>query len=178
MWRALPLPCEDYLHKLIEKTPWRQEEITVWGKTHLQPRLSAWYSDGKSYTYSGLRLEPCPLTAELRQLKQVVESRTGYPFNSVLLNYYRDHRDSMGLHSDDEAELGCNPVIASLSLGATRRFMLAHKADRSIEKIHIVLADRDLLLMEGATQHYWKHALPKQGKPCGPRINLTFRQIL
>ena len=117
----LPLPISnaEVLARLLTETAWRSETVVVYGKRHLQPRLTAWYGEA-SYTYSGLTLDPLPLTPLLEQLRRTVEEVTGHRYNSVLLNHYRDGRDSMGMHSDDEPELGPNPVIASLSFGATR----------------------------------------------------------
>ena len=116
------------LDRLIRDTPWRQEDITLFGRTHRQPRLVAWYGDpGASYRYSGIDNEPLPWTPGLRDLRRRVEEACGAGFNSVLLNYYRDGRDAMGMHADDEPELGPRPVIASLSLGATRRLRFVHR---------------------------------------------------
>src|SRR5262245_50110120 len=116
-------PDEIVMCRLIEEVPWRAEKIVVWGKRLLQPRLTAWYGDsGKSYTYSGIHLSPLPWTPILLDIKRRVEGVAGDKFNSVLLNYYRDHRDSMGFHSDDEPELGTLPIIASFSLGEERTF--------------------------------------------------------
>jgi len=167
------------LQALIEQIPWRSETINLWGKEHQQPRLSAWFGDADArYTYSGLSLEPLPWTDLLSTLRARVESLAGTTFNSVLLNYYRDHRDSMGMHSDDEPELGRNPVIASLSFGEQRTFVLKHKSRKDLKSIQVELESGSLLLMKGATQHHWKHGINKLARPCGPRVNLTFRRIL
>src|SRR5262249_32092446 len=126
----LPLsePADEILQHLIDEVPWKAEKIVMWGKTFLQPRLTAWHGDtGQSYTYSGIHLHALPWTSLLLDIKSRVETVVGYEFNSVLLNYYRDNRDSMGLHSDDERELGKRPIIASLSLGEERTFILKHK---------------------------------------------------
>ncbi len=166
------------LDELISTIPWRQEAITLWGKRMLQPRLVAWHGDpGLAYTYSGLRLEPEAWTSTLQHLKSVVEDAVGTAFNSVLLNYYRDRNDSMGLHSDDEPELGDNPVIASLSLGAERVFVLKHKSRRDLRAVKLPLPPESLLVMKGPTQAHWKHGLQKERRACGPRVNLTFRVI-
>lgn len=169
-------PYAVILQALIEKTPWRQEEITVYGKPYLQPRLSAWYGD-LAYSYSGIRLEPLPWTPLLKDIKQRVEALAEVEFNSVLLNYYRNQDDSMGMHSDDEHELGTQPVIASLSLGEQRSFLLKHKSRKELKTVKIALPTGSLLLMQGETQRYWKHGINKERQPCGPRINLTFRNI-
>jgi alkylated DNA repair dioxygenase AlkB len=177
-WRQMDLgrPCDSLLQELIESTDWRQEEITVYGKSYLQPRLSAWHGD-LSYSYSGIRLEPLPWTPILLDLKARVEALTGNEFNSVLLNYYRDQNDSMGMHSDDERELGPQPAIASLSLGEDRRFLLKHKTRKDLKTVKLVLHSGSLLLMRGDTQQYWRHGINKETRSCGPRINLTFRAI-
>lgn len=167
------------LKELIEQIPWRSEIINLWGKEYQQPRLAAWFGDaGASYTYSGLSLEPLPWTDLLSRLRSRVEAVAEASFNSVLLNYYRDHRDSMGMHSDDEPELGRNPVIASLSFGEQRTFVLKHRSRKELKPVSLALASGSLLLMKGATQHNWKHGINKVSRPCGPRVNLTFRKIL
>jgi alkylated DNA repair dioxygenase AlkB len=166
------------LRRLIDEVPWRAENIVVWGKSYPQPRLIAWYGDaGKNYTYSGIQLEPLAWTQVLMDIKSRVEAVAGSNFNSVLLNYYRDHRDSMGLHSDDEPELGERPILASLSLGEERTFILKHKCKKALKPVRLKLATGSLLLMKGDSQHYWKHGIDKETHPCGPRINLTFRRI-
>ncbi|MBT8436286.1 MAG: alpha-ketoglutarate-dependent dioxygenase AlkB [Gammaproteobacteria bacterium] len=177
-WRQLDLdrPCDSLLQELIESTEWRHEKITVYGKSYLQPRLSAWHGD-LSYSYSGIRLEPQPWTATLSHLKARVEALSGHEFNSVLLNYYRDQNDSMGMHSDDERELGRQPAIASLSLGEDRTFLLKHKTRKDLKTTRLALPAGSLLLMQGDTQQYWRHGINKERHPCGPRINLTFRAI-
>ena len=175
---ALPAPAENLLQTFIKMTPWRSQSVTVWGKTYQQPRLIAWYGDpGQSYSYSGIDLEPLPWTSTLLGIRGAVQDVAHQQFNSVLLNYYRDHRDSMGFHSDDERELGPTPTIASVSLGATRTFVLKHKTRATMKPVRIELPSGCLLVMKGTTQQFWKHGIDKQAKPCGPRINLTFRRI-
>lgn len=177
----LPLAQSPHIvmHRLIDEIPWRAEDIVVWGRTYPQPRLIAWYADiGKTYTYSGINLSPLPWTQALLDIKSRVEAVAGTNFNSVLVNYYRDHRDSMGMHSDDEPELGERPILASLSLGEERTFILKHKRDKALKPVRLKLASGSLLLMKGDTQHYWKHGIDKEARPCGPRVNLTFRRIL
>lgn len=162
---------------LTSNIAWEQKPIQFMGKTVMQPRLTAWYGDeGKSYTYSGLTVHPMPWTPTLLTLKARVEAEAKITFNSVLLNRYRTGQDSVGWHSDDEPELGTNPVIASVSLGATRKFQFKHKTNPDL-KLSIELTNGSLLLMRGATQHFWKHQIPKTTKVLGPRINLTFRVI-
>jgi alkylated DNA repair dioxygenase AlkB len=179
MLARLPLPpgtsTADVLAQLIRDTPWRHDSVVVYGKRHLQPRLTAWYGEA-SYTYSGLTLAPLPMTPLLATLRATVEALTGHRYNSVLLNYYRDGADSMGMHSDDEPELGPQPAIASLSLGATRSFILRHKASKKTVKLD--LPDGSLLLMAGALQKHWLHGINKTKKQTGPRLNLTFRYIV
>ena len=172
----LPLPLDnaEIFERLLRDTPWRHETVVVYGKRHLQPRLTAWYGEA-GYTYSGLRLAPMPLTPLLAELRGAVEAATGQRYNSVLLNYYRDGADSMGMHSDDEPELGPRPAIASLSYGATRTFILRHK--QSKRTLKFALADGSLLLMAGVLQQHWLHGINKTAKPTGPRLNLTFRYI-
>ncbi len=191
---ALPLPGADLLYipalaldhhpeelarRLQSNIAWREEEITVWGKKFLQPRLTAWYGDDDvDYSYSGIRLITNSWTPELHKLKVKIEEVSGFEFNSVLLNYYRDHRDSMGFHSDDEPELGPRPVIASLSLGEERALIFKHKTDKSIRPYKFSLQSGSLLIMQGDTQINWRHGIEKASRNCGPRVNLTFRQIL
>ena len=167
------------LQKFITTVPWRSESVVVWGKTFAQPRLIAWYGDhGNSYTYSGIKLEPLPWTEDLLKIKLQIEQLCDATFNSVLLNYYRDNKDSMGYHSDDEPELGQKPIIASLSLGAERTFTFRHKTSKLLKPIKIVLHSGSVLLMKGETQKNWKHGIEKETRQTGPRVNLTFRQIL
>jgi len=162
------------LARLIAETEWRSERITVWGKQYMQPRLSAWHGDA-SYTYSGLRMAAQPFTVLQQELRAAVEAVSGRRFNSVLLNYYRNGRDSMGMHSDNEPELGPQPAIASLSFGAERTFVLQHKLSR--QRLRIALTDGSLLLMAGTLQQNWTHGINKIARPVGPRVNLTFRFI-
>lgn len=157
---------------------WKQETIKLYGKAIDIPRLTAWYGDaGKTYTYSGLTVSPEPWTADLVQIRQRVEAPAEVAFNSVLLNYYRTERDSVSWHSDDEPELGSNPVIASVSFGAARPFQFKHKTDPEL-RASVELTHGSLLLMRGSTQHCWKHQIPKSSRSHGPRINLTFRVIV
>ncbi|XGV99494.1 MAG: alpha-ketoglutarate-dependent dioxygenase AlkB [Leptolyngbya sp. BL-A-14] len=165
------------LTTLTQTIDWRQDWLTIYGRSLPQPRLTAWVGDpGKAYTYSGITMQPTPWTPTLLDLKAKVDAVSGVVFNSVLLNLYRDGNDSMGWHSDDEPELGHNPVIASLSLGGTRRFLLRHRLKK--EWTHqLELITGSCLLMKGTTQHYWQHQVPKTKRPVLPRINLTFRVI-
>jgi alkylated DNA repair dioxygenase AlkB len=157
--------------------PWREERLKIFGREHTVPRLVAWHGDPDArYRYSGVLHEPSPWTDELSAVRRRVEALSGHRYNSVLANLYRDGRDSMGWHADDEPELGRDPVIASVSLGATRRFRLKHRATG--QTFALDLTAGSLLVMAGATQHHWLHCVPKTARPVGPRINLTFREIL
>ena len=167
------------LDSLTNTLQWQQKQIRMFGSWLDMPRLTCWYGDaGCSYTYSGLTEEPLPWTPELLQIKQMLFERAGITCNSVLANLYRDQKDSMGWHSDDEKELGPEPVIASISLGAVRRFDLRHKQEAGLQ-IRLPLAHGSLLVMEGVTQTFWKHQVPKEPatRVTGSRINLTFRTI-
>lgn len=176
---SLPESPERIKDALIDQTPWQAKPITLWGKTYLQPRLIAWVGDaGRSYTYSGSTMQAQPWTPLLSMLREAVQNAAGAQFNSVLLNYYRNERDSMGYHSDDEKELGPQPVIASLSLGQPRTFVLKHRTDQTLKPVRIKLASGSLLIMQGSTQTHWKHGIDKQSRPCGARLNLTFRKII
>lgn len=179
-WRHfLPADMADtVLHHLIADVPWRAEHIVMWGKTFPLPRLTAWYGDfGKHYTYFGLQLQAVPWTRTLLALKRRVEAVAKTAFNSVLLTYYRDHRDSVGFHSDDEWELGERPIIASVSVGEARTFILKHKTRPAVKPVRLNLVSGSLLLMQGETQRYWRHGINKEADPCGPCVNLTFRRI-
>jgi alkylated DNA repair dioxygenase AlkB len=162
---------------LMQNIAWKQEYIQVPGRKVPLPRLTAWYGDaGKIYRYSGITVHPHAWTEVLRHIKSRVETAAETAFNSVLLNLYRNEQDSVAWHSDDEAELGTNPVIASVSFGAPRAFQFKHKTQPE-RRLEIMLTPGSLLLMRGTTQHFWKHRIPKTSKPHGPRINLTFRVI-
>lgn len=168
-----------YQNALLSEVTWTQEKIVIGGAERLQPRLSAWYGDeGKDYTYSGITLEPHPWTPTLLRMKQDIEAATGHRFNSVLLNLYRDERDSVGWHSDNERELGDDPVIASLSLGETRTFKFRHRTRKDLKTLSLPLSDGSLLLMAGTTQKCWHHAIHKEREAKVQRINLTFRNVL
>lgn len=179
LYESIGIDDAKYLAALLDSTPWQQEHVTLFGKRHLQPRLEAWYGDpGACYTYSGIAHSPNAWNQALTALKKKIESLCGHRFNSVLLNLYRDGNDAMGLHADDEPELGERPVIASLSLGAERRMYFRHKRDKTAETFSIDLPSGSLLIMRGETQHHWKHGIRRTARACGPRINLTFRSII
>ncbi|MGL5074228.1 MAG: alpha-ketoglutarate-dependent dioxygenase AlkB family protein [Waterburya sp.] len=169
---------DQFFDILFNSLNWRQEKIKFFGKEINIPRLTAWYGDeGKSYQYSGIKMNPNPWTPSLIVIKSEVETVLKLKFNSVLINLYRQGQDSMGWHSDDERELGQNPTIASVSFGATRRFQLRHKSNKTLNTLEVALTHGSLLLMRGKTQHFWKHQIPKTSKTLTPRINLTFRAI-
>lgn len=169
--------ADQWLTRLTEQTPWQQPQVRIFGRHVAVPRLVAWYGDAEaSYRYSGLTHQPLPWTPLLAQIRAQVEQAAGQSLNGVLLNYYRDGQDSMGWHSDDEPELGVNPLIASLNLGGTRRFDLRRKGQNRIEH-SLDLQHGSLLVMRGATQHHWQHQVAKTRASCAPRLNLTFRLI-
>jgi alkylated DNA repair dioxygenase AlkB len=175
----IPSEADFFFKELIEKLAWEQGVITMFGKKIVEPRLTAWYGDeGKSYTYSGKKQEPHNWIEPLISIKNKIETTPSVftPFNSVLANFYRNGIDSMGYHSDDEKELGINPVIASLNLGETRRFLFRPKSKIG-KPYELLLNHGSLLIMQGAMQHHWQHAVPKEPKKTKPRINLTFRWI-
>jgi alkylated DNA repair dioxygenase AlkB len=173
-----PAEAAALLAQLIAEVAWEQRAIRIFGQQVPQPRLTAWHGDPAArYTYSGLTWEPRPWSPALQALRLRVEAATGTRFNSVLLNYYRDGRDSMGWHADDEPELGPAPAIASLSLGAPRRFRLRPQGSLAHPPLGLDLPSGSLLLMRGPTQQHWQHALPKTARPVGPRLNLTFRWV-
>ncbi|MGH8265473.1 MAG: alpha-ketoglutarate-dependent dioxygenase AlkB family protein, partial [Steroidobacteraceae bacterium] len=156
---------------------WQSEEVVIFGERRRVPRLVAWYGEPEAvYTYSGVKHVPQPFTAELAAIRARIEALSGAQFNSALANLYRNGRDGMGWHADNEAELGRNPVIASVSLGATRRFTLRHRRRKALTQA-LDLEPGSLLVMEGETQHHWLHALPKTTRLVGERINLTYRDV-
>jgi alkylated DNA repair dioxygenase AlkB len=162
-------------HELI----WRNDLITMFGKTYPQPRQTAWYGDQNiSYSYSKIKMQTQIWTPELYEIKNMLEEKLQCPFNSVLINLYRDGEDHMSFHSDDEIELGLNPTIASLSFGATRRFHLKHKFNKNIETIIMPVEHGSLIVMRGELQHFWQHKIAKTKASIGPRLNLTFRNII
>jgi alkylated DNA repair dioxygenase AlkB len=174
----LPAAAADRLFEnLLQKVPWREDSIRIFGKTYPQPRLTALFgNEGKSYSYSGIRMQPLPFLPELQDLKSRIEALSKREFTTCLLNLYRDGADSNGWHADNEKELGRHPFIASVSLGATRLFHLKHRADSSL-RYRMQLRHGSLLLMGGAMQECWLHQVPKTRTPVGQRINLTFRKI-
>jgi alkylated DNA repair dioxygenase AlkB len=178
--QALPPPVADAaLTTLIEATPWRQDHALIFGRRVALPRLTAWYGDpGAAYSYSGISMQPTSWTPLLERLKAAAEALAGVSFNSALLNYYRDGRDSVGWHADAEPELGRNPVIASLSFGATRRFEFRRRPPAAREMRSVELEHGSCLVMAGTVQHHWHHRLPRAARVTAPRINITFRRIV
>lgn len=174
----LPTAEADALFAALTATiPWERHRLRLFGREIDAPRLSCWIGDsGAAYTYSRVRFEPWPWAPTLATLRARLEIACGARFNSVLANLYRDGRDSMGWHSDDEPELGSEPLIASISLGGVRRFRLRAR-DGSGAGLSLDLAHGSLLLMAGATQRLYRHDLPKTRATIAPRINLTFRCI-
>ncbi len=165
------------MNQFIATVPWIHQTVRMYGKDILTPRLTAWYGDtNKTYSYSGTKYDPLQWTPDLTMLKEKIEQLTSYTFNSVLLNYYRSGNDSVAWHSDNERELGTNPIIASLSLGQERQFDFRKKEDHS-QKYGIPLTNGSLLLMKGNLQHRWEHRIPKSTTAHEPRVNLTFRVI-
>lgn len=170
-----PEESDQLFAALIENIQWKQEPVFIMGKEIMQPRLTAWYGDAdKTYSYTGITMTPHAWTAELRLIKERIEKIAAHQFTSVLLNYYRDGKDSMGWHRDNEKELGKNPVIGSVSFGVPRHFHLKNKDLRT----KILLTHGSFLLMKCATQHHWYHSIQKELKVSGGRINLTFRTII
>ena len=169
------LDADTLFQQAQDTCAWRQEHITIQGQRIALPRMTAWHGD-KGYRYSGIANTPQPWTPVLQDIRERLGRETGVSFNSVLCNWYRTGRDSVAWHSDDEVELGTNPVIASISLGATRTFSLKRR-DGAGARLDQPLAHGDLLVMRGSTQRDYLHQVPKTTKPVGDRINLTFRLI-
>jgi alkylated DNA repair dioxygenase AlkB len=156
---------------------WKQEPIKLFGRLIMQPRLTALYGDeSQPYGYSGITMNPMPWSEELRIIKMSLENVLSTEFTHVLCNFYRDGKDSMGWHRDNEEVLGKNPTIASVSFGATRKFQIRHFSSKN-HKLDIPLSHGSLLVMAGESQHFWEHQIPKTKVEIGPRINLTFRKL-
>jgi len=170
--------AEHFYSKLSKTIPWQQDPITVFGKTYDQPRLTALHANNtKPYSYSGITMYPNQMTTELTAIYERIRTVSSLEFTSVLLNLYRDGKDSNGWHADNEKELGRSPSIASVSFGAQRFFHLKHRTIKEA-RLKVLLHSGSLLLMEGDTQEKWLHQIPKTAKPIQPRINLTFRKII
>jgi alkylated DNA repair dioxygenase AlkB len=170
----------DFLNQLSKEIHWQQHTVKIFGKTLLEPRLSAYYGE-KPYRYSGFTREPLPWHSILLEIKSAIESLIKTEFNAVFLNLYRDGNDSVGWHRDNQKELGLNPTIASVSLGETRRFIFRRKDDRQ-NQVALELSNGDLLIMAGETQKFWQHQVPKSSSKTAsqvqPRINLTYRFVI
>ena len=171
-----PKLADHFYHQLLNTIDWRNDEALIFGKQYITKRKVAWYGDfDYSYTYSNSTKVALPWTKDLLELKKVVEDLSGFTYNSCLLNLYHSGDEAMGWHSDDEKSLGKNSCIASLSLGAERKFSFKHK--NSGQKVSLELEHGSLLLMKNETQTYWLHRLNKSTKIKQPRVNLTFRTI-
>lgn len=168
--------AQRYFKALLDAIDWKPDEVIMFGKKIVTKRKTGWYGTEEfEYTYSKVTRKAKLWTPELKQLKKTIEEKTGQRFNSCLLNLYHNGEEGMSWHTDDEPELGEEPVIASLSLGAVRNFVFKHKISK--EKISLELPSGSLLVMQGETQKYWLHSLPKTKRVKDPRINLTFRNI-
>ena len=181
LWPGAIDDDEGWMSRLLDELPLASERLRMLGRELATPRLVSWHGDpGSAYTYSGTLHEPRPWTPSLAELRAVLEATTGLRFNAVLANYYRDGRDGMGWHADAEPEVGPSPDdrwVASLSLGAPRRFLLRHRR-RGADRHELHLGGGALLVMRGTTQRHYRHAAPKTARPVAPRLNLTFRHIV
>jgi len=163
---------------LLNEINWRQDRMKIYGREIDLPRKTAWYGDrDKSYTFSGIHLNPEPWIPTLLEVKERIEEVAEVQFNSVLLNLYRHGNDGISWHTDAEPELGENPVIGSVSFGEARRFVFRHRQEQDL-KAEVELTHGSFLLMAGETQHFWQHQIPKTSRKVEPRINLTFRVII
>jgi alkylated DNA repair dioxygenase AlkB len=171
--------ADNFLSTLLNETDWMQPELWMYGRLVKTPRMTAWYGDeNATYKYSGIVNKPLAWTSTLLQIKNLVESTTQQQYNSVLLNLYRDGADYLSWHSDNETELGTEPTIASLSLGASRTFSLRARMPTSQKKKYdFQLVHGSLLCMRGRTQSFWEHTIKKEMKVITPRVNLTFRKV-
>jgi len=169
--------ANEYIDSLLKNIPWKNYEVVVFGKLKFTKKKTAWYGDSNYvYIYSNTIKQALPWTRELVNLKQIVENLSNTKFNSCLLNLYHNGNEGMGWHSDDEKSIEDNSTIASVSLGAERKFSFKHK--QSNKTISVLLEHGSLLLMKDATQKNWLHSLPKSSKITLPRINLTFRRMV
>lgn len=179
-WCAPLLPSAEadrLLAELCEQLPWEQPRVRVFGRYRRVSRLQSWHGDPDTeYRYSGLRLAPRPWTPGLARVRDLVEALLDEPFNSVLANLYRDGRDTIGWHADDEPELGARPLIASVSLGATRDLALRRRGETRMHS-RVALVHNSLLVMPAGMQAHWEHALPRRARIAEPRLNLTLRRI-
>ena len=169
--------ADHFFTRLMAEVNWQSQEVKIFGKFVPVPRRVSWYGDaGTDYSYSGITVHPQPWIAPLTEIKSRLDECAGVTFNSVLCNLYQDGQDSIGWHSDNEPELGTNPVVGSVSFGAPRVFHFRHKKEKSL-RMKVELPHGSFLLMRGPTQHNWNHQLPKTTKQVNPRINLTYRMI-
>ncbi|WP_289044933.1 alpha-ketoglutarate-dependent dioxygenase AlkB [uncultured Olleya sp.] len=172
-----PEEADYYFKILLNEIPWQQDDITVFGKTYAQPRLTTLFADNKKpYSYSNITMQPHGFSSALSEIKKKIEDIENNTFTTCLANLYRDGQDSNGWHADNEKELGKNPIIASVSLGQVRPFSLKHKVHKHL-KHKIELQSGSLLVMKGSTQQHWLHQIAKTKKIIKPRINLTYRII-
>lgn len=170
--------ADNYFKTIKDQTNWQHDDITVFGKTYKQPRLTALFGNtNQTYSYSNITMHPEPFTSTLLDIKTKVESFSKEKFNTLLINLYRDGNDSNGWHADNEKELGINPVIASVSFGEERPFHFKHRSLKN-ERHKLNLEHGSLLLMKGEMQHYWLHQIAKTKRLIQPRINLTFRRLV
>lgn len=169
---------DDYFKTIETETDWQHDNITVFGKTYKQPRLTALYGEShQSYRYSNIVMYPQPFTTTLKSIKDKIEDITNEKFNTLLINLYRDGNDSNGWHADNEKELGKNPIIASISFGEKRPFHFKHRTIKE-ERHQLNLEHGSLLIMKGEMQHFWLHQIAKTKRKINPRINLTFRKLM
>ncbi|MCC1484516.1 alpha-ketoglutarate-dependent dioxygenase AlkB family protein [Winogradskyella immobilis] len=172
------IEADTYFNAIKTNTNWQHDNITVFGKTYKQPRLTALYGENNlSYSYSNITMHPRPFSKDLLKIKVKIEGISQHSFNTVLLNLYRNGNDSNGWHADNEKVLGENPIIASLSLGEARPFHFKHRTLKT-ERHKLLLEHGSLLIMKGAMQHHWLHQIAKTKKLIGERINLTFRTLV
>lgn len=170
--------ADTLMRQCLTDLPWRQDCIAIAGKSIPIPRLQCWLGDPEAYySYSNLTLSPQPWPDFLNEIKARIETLSAHSFNSALANHYRDGTDSVDWHSDDEAELGRTPVIASLSLGASRVFELKHRFKKTLPTLKISLSHGSVLIMKGSTQQFWRHRMAKDKGLHEPRVNFTFRHI-
>lgn len=168
--------ADETMDELVSTTPWEEQHLAMFGNIVPEPRLSSWHSDGIPYAYSGVERTPRPFTPLLQRLREMCTARSGAPFNSVLINYYRDGNDHLGWHADNEVVNGPEPTIASISLGAERRFDFRH--NETGEVVKVLLPHGSLLVMSGLSQQCWQHRIVKEPRLTGARVNLTFRNVL
>ena len=170
--------ASNYFIEILNNTTWKQDKIKVYGKTYMQPRLTALYANNAlPYSYSGIKMHPEKMTHILSEIQNRIHKVSNDIFTTVLINQYRNGNDSNGWHADNEKELGKNPIIASVSFGSDRFFHLKHKEKKEL-RFKILLKSGSLFFMEGETQTHWLHQIAKTSQPVGTRINLTFRKII